>query len=58
MTNDDKQKAARKVNRAADDLEEAADMLDNAAQANHVDDMAEEARKTGRVLDDQARNEE
>lgn len=51
---DDKEKAARHTRNAQRELEDAKDAVENPAQANHLEDLAEEAEKTADVLEDQA----
>lgn len=57
MTDDDKREAGRKAKHASNELEDAADLVDNDAQSKHLEDLAEEAEKTGETLEDQADSE-
>ena len=52
---DDKAKAATHTERAEKELEAAAEELSNAGQVKHLEEMAEEAKKTKEVLEDQAK---
>lgn len=57
MTDDDKAKAARHTRTASEELDRAADSVDNDIQATHLEEQAEEARLTAEELEDQARSE-